>query len=91
MVRTVEYDQVAKTYDRRYRENDYSGVEAALMTFIGEQFDQRVLEVGCGTGHWLRILDGSRGHVIGLDASAQMLVRAKAQAPCVDVSSFLPT
>jgi ubiquinone/menaquinone biosynthesis C-methylase UbiE len=81
MVRTVAYDQVANTYDRRYRENDYSGVEAALMAFIGEQCDQRVLEVGCGTGHWLRILDGSRGHVIGLDASAQMLVRAKAQAP----------
>jgi hypothetical protein len=45
MARSVDYDQIAHTYDRRYQENDYSGVEAALIAFAGEHFDQRVLEV----------------------------------------------
>jgi ubiquinone/menaquinone biosynthesis C-methylase UbiE len=77
----VDYDYVAKTYDRRYRENDYSGVEAALIAFVGEHFDQRVLEVGCGTGHWLRSIGSGGIRVVGLDASAQMLAYAKTQAP----------
>ena len=45
MARSVDYDQIAKTYDRRYQWNDYSGVEAALIAFVGEHFDQRVLEI----------------------------------------------
>jgi 16S rRNA G1207 methylase RsmC len=35
---------------KRATDDDYSGVEAALIAFIGEHFDGRVLEVGCGTG-----------------------------------------
>jgi SAM-dependent methyltransferase len=81
MARSVDYDQIAKTYDRRYQWNDYSGVEAALIAFVGEHFDQRVLEVGCGTGHWLRSFGGRGIRVTGLDASAQMLAHAKTQAP----------
>jgi SAM-dependent methyltransferase len=81
MARSVDYDHIANTYDRRYQENDYSGVAAALLAFVGEHVDHRVLEVGCGTGHWLQSL-GSRGiRVAGLDPSAQMLARAKAKAP----------
>jgi ubiquinone/menaquinone biosynthesis C-methylase UbiE len=81
MARRVDYDHIAKTYDRRYQENDYSGVEAALTAFVGEHLDQRVLEVGCGTGHWLRSFRGTGLRVTGLDASAQMLAYAKTQAP----------
>jgi SAM-dependent methyltransferase len=81
MARSVDYDHIAKTYDRRYQQNDYSGVEGALSAFIGEYFDQRVLEVGCGTGHWLRSLGSGGIRVMGLDASAQMLAYAKTQAP----------
>jgi ubiquinone/menaquinone biosynthesis C-methylase UbiE len=77
----VDYDLIANTYDRRYQENDYSGVEAALIAFVGEQFDQRVLEVGCGTGHWLRSFGGGGIRVTGLDASARMLAYARTQAP----------
>jgi ubiquinone/menaquinone biosynthesis C-methylase UbiE len=79
MVRRVDYDCVAGTYDRRYRENDYSGVEAALRSFVGEPCNHRVLEVGCGTGHWLQFLGAS--HIAGVDISAQMLAYAKTHAP----------
>jgi len=81
MARRVDYDQIATHYDRRYQENDYSGVEVALIAFVGEHFDQRVLEVGCGTGHWLRSFGASGIRVAGLDAPAQMLAHAKSQAP----------
>ena len=80
MVQSVNYDDIATTYDRRYQQNDYSGVEAALTAFVREHVDQRVLEVGCGTGHWLRFC-GTGIRVMGLDASAQMLTHAKTQAP----------
>ena len=81
MARRVDYDPIAATYDRRYQDNDYAGVEAALTAFVGEPADQRVLEVGCGTGHWLRSLSGRGIRVIGLDLSAPMLAQAKTQAP----------
>ena len=68
---SVDYDSVANTYDRRYDNNDYSGIEAALGAFMGPTHDGRVLEVGCGTGHWLRLL-GARGiRAAGLDVSAR--------------------
>ncbi len=69
----VNYDSIAATYDRRYVENDYSGVERVLTAFVGSNVTGRVLEVGCGTGHWLRLL-GERGlRVAGVDASRNML------------------
>ena len=45
----VDYDSIAAAYDRRYLENDYSGVERALTAFAGLCVAP-VLEVGCGTG-----------------------------------------
>ena len=81
VTRRVDYDQIAATYDRRYQQNDYSGVEAALIAFVGEHVDQRVLEVGCGTGHWLGLLCDSGTRVTGLDVSAQMLAYARTRAP----------
>ena len=62
---SVDYDRVASTYDRRYRHNDYSGIETALVAFAGQDLDHRVLEVGCGTGHWLRLLGGRAIWVAG--------------------------
>ena len=76
----VNYDSIAATYDRRYLENDYSGVERALMAFVGPNATGRVLEVGCGTGHWLRLLGESGMRVAGVDASGNMLSYARARA-----------
>src|SRR6266705_7152379 len=42
---------------------------------------RHVLEVGCGTGHWLRLVGGSGIRVTGLDASARRLTYAKTRAP----------
>jgi SAM-dependent methyltransferase len=77
----VNYDSIAASYDRRYAINDYSGVEDALAAFVGQGFVGRVLEVGCGTGHWLRLLAERGIRVAGVDASHNMLDYAHDQAP----------
>ena len=68
---SVDYDLVAPSYDRRYVERDYSGIGRTLRGFAPAGGD--VLEVGCGTGHWLELLRQWRCEVIGLDPSAEML------------------
>ena len=80
-----DYDTIAGTYDRRYADNDYSGVETALAAFVGSDPRTRVLEAGCGTGHWLRMLDERSIRTAGLDLSARMLARAHALAPRVQL------
>jgi ubiquinone/menaquinone biosynthesis C-methylase UbiE len=77
----VDYDSIAPAYDRRYVVNDYSGVETALWAFVGPEFTGRVLEVGCGTGHWLQLLGTHGIRAAGVDASARMLAIARAAAP----------
>jgi len=51
--------------------------------------DDRVLDVGCGTGHvtLLAARRASRGHVIGIDLSAPMLERARADAAAQDLAN----
>lgn len=78
---TVDYDSIAASYDRRYLINDYSGIEEALVAFVGRDLTGRALEVGCGTGHWLKRLSDLGHRVAGVDASANMLDYAHDQAP----------
>ena len=101
MSQRVDYDRVADLYERRYLRNDYSGVEQALAVFVAEARveRQRVLEVGCGAGHWLRWLSEANLNMVGLDPAAGMLkvarsaggsyrlIRGRAEAvPCVSGS-----
>jgi SAM-dependent methyltransferase len=51
------------------------------MDFVGQDLKGGVLEVGCGTGHWLRVLHGRGLRMAGVDASARMLAEAQSQAP----------
>jgi SAM-dependent methyltransferase len=71
----VDYNHVAPKYDRRYTINDYRGIEKTLLEFTaGTQGS--MLEVGCGTGHWLEILSHHTAFTLGLDPSAGMLRQA---------------
>ena len=78
--RHADYDQIAHTFDRRYERNEYAGVERTLQEFIGNQHDLRILEVGCGTGHWLEALQAPGRHLSGLDYSTGMLTKAQRRA-----------
>jgi SAM-dependent methyltransferase len=80
MTTRVDYDGVAAVYGNRYAQNDYAGVEKTLQEFVlGSRVDQqRVLEVGCGTGHWLKILGDTAVRLVGVDPSEGMLGVARA-------------
>ena len=100
MTQRVDYDRVAATYDSRYEQNTYTGVEQTLSSFVADAaaLHHRVLEVGCGTGHWVRRLRQSRHMAFGVDPSAGMLqiardslrghvIRGRAEAlPCGSAS-----
>jgi SAM-dependent methyltransferase len=79
--RRVDYDAVAPTYDDRYRRNDYAGIEAALLDFLGPDPSIDLLDVGCGTGHWMETLARRCRLAAGVDPSREMLARARAAAP----------
>ena len=72
----VDYDAIASAYDRRYQHNDFSGIARAVTSFVGTTLGARVVEVGCGTGRWLRLLRGRGTRVVGMDASFGMLSHA---------------
>jgi ubiquinone/menaquinone biosynthesis C-methylase UbiE len=76
---TVDYDAVSTDYDQRYDRDGHAGVADALTTFV-DTGAGGVLEVGCGTGHWLAWL-AERGadRLAGIDASADMLAKAAAK------------
>lgn len=75
--RRTDYDAVADGYDVRYRNYDYAEIKAGLAAFLGDAPLDAILEVGCGTGFWLRALAGRAAVVAGVDRSAAMLARAR--------------
>ena len=77
--RTVDYDQIASRYDRRYALHDYPGIRATILRAVAEPRRPRVLEVGCGSGRWLRLLADRGCEVAGLDRSEEMLRLASAE------------
>ena len=78
-MRPVDYDDVAATYDHRYARQSYEEVGRALIEFIGE--GGTALEIGCGTGHWLRHIETYVASAVGVDQSWEMLQRARSAAP----------
>ena len=72
----INYDAIADEYDKRY-ETAYGpdGIALTLLDLVHRVSAKRVLEVGCGTGHWLRLLQ-DQVCVVGLDPSFGMLQKA---------------
>jgi ubiquinone/menaquinone biosynthesis C-methylase UbiE len=75
--RITDYDAVADRFDVRYGRYSYSGVRETVLGFLGDA--RAVLEVGCGTGHWLAAVE--RQLLAGIDPSMPMLDRARGAAP----------
>jgi SAM-dependent methyltransferase len=76
MPNQVNYDAIASTYNRRFTDQSRSGTLVALEALIQASSAIQVLEVGCGTGHWLERLRSLARSVYGLDFSAGMLAQA---------------
>lgn len=54
---------------------------ADLLDLLAAQPGERVLDLGCGTGHLTARLAAAGARVVGLDHSAEMLARARATYP----------
>jgi ubiquinone/menaquinone biosynthesis C-methylase UbiE len=87
--RVADYDRIAAGYDRRYEVLEYTGVRDAVVRFVGDS--RVVLEVGCGTGHWLatlgaRLTPSRSGSLIaGVEPSSEMIARARPAAPAAQL------
>ncbi|HEX9028273.1 MAG TPA: class I SAM-dependent methyltransferase [Anaerolineales bacterium] len=79
--KTVHYDQIASTYDRRYAARPLKGVAGALHALVQGLGAGQILEVGCGTGRWLAELQPDARQIVGLDLSTGMLKKAAAKTP----------
>jgi SAM-dependent methyltransferase len=79
-IKSVDYDRVAAGYNKRYESGAYGpeGIAAKLLNLIHEAGAEKILEVGCGTGHWLPILR-DQAQVVGIDQSLGMLRKAVEQ------------
>lgn len=86
MATPVNYDAIAPTYNRRFAEAQRSGTLQALQELVQVTGAKRVLEAGCGTGHWLASLDSPACQVYGLDFSAGMLAQAQQREPALDLA-----
>jgi SAM-dependent methyltransferase len=73
---TINYDAISDGYDRRY-ETAYrpDGIASKLLDLVRSVRAHSVLEVGCGTGHWLGVLQ-DHAFVVGMDLSSGMLQKA---------------
>lgn len=84
-VSQIDYDRIASKYDQRFTAGTPSGEGQALRNLAREVKTSRVLEVGCGTGHWLQEMASGGPALFGLDLSTGMLHQAKVKKTPVDL------
>jgi len=78
MQKNTNYDEIASTYNQRYIGNMYPGTLKALRRILSEERHHKVLEVGCGTSHWLKALRADQGiSFFGVDSSFNMLKKSQ--------------
>jgi len=71
---SLNYDKLAPEYDLRYQKDQRQGTLNALRRILSEKTPYRVLEIGCGTCHWLMGLRVSKRHLlVGIDKAHNML------------------
>ncbi len=73
----VDYNAIASEYNQRYKVSDYAGFQKTITDFVRRHNASKVLEVGCGTGRWLRLLKELGCEYAGFDYSSGMLAIAR--------------
>ena len=78
---------MAKTWDASAYDQGHSYVwqkAADLVDLLDPKPAERILDVGCGTGHLTVQIAAHGATVVGMDASADMIRRAKEQQPGIE-------
>lgn len=79
----IDYDRLAADYAAH--RTVHPKVLKELLSVGAPRRDSRVLEVGCGTGNYLRALfEATQCEAHGVDPSAEMLQQARRTAPHID-------
>lgn len=76
------YSKRAQEYEKIYHREDpvRQGEQKRIVEQISTLFEGRsVLEVACGTGYWTAYLDRVADHVVGVDASEEVLQIARSK------------
>ncbi len=73
MIDKVNYNEISPVYNDRYKQSPLEGVEKYLVKTVQSYKPKNVLEVGCGTSHWLNQLHGFDCNLFGADYSLGML------------------
>ena len=76
-VKDIGYKSLAYEYDDFYRNKDYPRETAFITKFLRQKNVSSLLDVGCGTGTHMALLEKNGFHVTGLDLNVEMLQVAK--------------
>lgn len=69
----VDYNKFANSYEKRYEKNNLLGIYGKLNELANNNSYKYILEIGCGTGYWLNLLNKSDRLLFGCDLSEGML------------------
>lgn len=81
----TNYNELAATYDERYKAQTLIGVGNSLQKLIDEIKPTSIIEIGCGTCNWLKNVHVDINKKIGLDFSLEMMRIGKATEQNLDV------
>jgi trans-aconitate methyltransferase len=71
----------ARQYDQKHSFVTQYG--AGVLPLLSAQSGERILDVGCGTGHLTAQIAASGAHAVGLDASPEMIAAAQNAHPAL--------
>lgn len=82
ILKVFNFDNVADRYDRWYDTPHGAAYDRSEKTAIdklisGHTEGKRLLEVGCGTGHWSKFFSTKGYEITGIDISERMVTMAK--------------
>src|SRR5260370_25070063 len=78
----VNYDEIAGTFDARYTVESFEGVFSELCSLARQVGARAILEVGCGSGHWIaRQLEEAQKHPDGSGQVVNVLAMAASYDP----------
>lgn len=84
MTEKVNYNEISSVYNVRYNVSPLEGVLTFLKQIVEINFPKNILEVGCGTAHWLKMLANYKIQLYGGDYSIGMLK----QANCSNINNI---
>jgi predicted TPR repeat methyltransferase len=72
------YQEIAEGYDQLGEFKIVARAEEkVLLSLVGDAKTHRILDVGCGTGRYAKLLEDLGAHRVGVDISEKMIHTAK--------------